>query len=69
MKVDKFSLEVYRRFCALPTPKDPDALGMVVSVADQVATEFQKVNPAALQGFIAYCEAERERRRKQRFSR
>ena len=68
MKVDAFSREVHKRLCALPTPKDPDPVGIVFAIADQVATEFQRTNPAAIQGFIAYCEAQARRtgRRKRR---
>lgn len=62
MKVDSFSREVHRRICALPTPKDPDPTGMVLAIADQVATEWARTNRAGLLAFTLYCESKRRRR-------
>lgn len=64
MRVDKFSREVHKRFSELPEMKDPDPVGMLLAIADQVATEFQKTNPAAIEAFIAYCKVQAQRQRR-----
>lgn len=35
-----------------------DPVGLLLTIADQVATEFMRTNPAAIQAFIVYCRAQ-----------
>lgn len=58
MRADAFSAEVHRRLCAMKKAPGDDPVGLLLTIADQVATEFMRTNPAAIQAFIVYCRAQ-----------